>query len=91
MKLVSLWLDSPVDHLDNSAMSKFSDWVEAKYRRATDLAEHFGRTTSFVSNVKAGRKCVPKSWYADVLAMSDGELTLSDLISHGPPLKRGTR
>lgn len=84
MKFATRTLDSPVSLLDNSDMSKFSDWVDSKYRRATELAEHFGVSRSFISNIKAGRKPVPKNWYRPLVELSGGELTLVDLVPNVP-------
>ena len=81
---VSLWVAGNLSFLDNSSMSKFSQWLEAKEGRGTELARHLGYSTSFVSNVKSGRKRMPPHWFQHVVEFSRGELEYADLVPTQP-------
>lgn len=63
-------------------MDKFKLWLEAEKGRATLLKNKFGVTRSFVSNIKSGRRRIPRSWVIELAKISNGELTVEDLIQH---------
>ncbi len=59
---------------------KFSEWLDRERGRTKSLAERFGLTESAITQWRTNG--VPVARMMDILKISDGAVTLADMVEH---------
>lgn len=67
------------------------DWLRKERGRAAEMADHFGITTSAVSQWANPSGGVPLARMRDVVAFTSGAVRLEDMIPGAPARKRAAK